>query len=217
MGTDIHCFAERRGPAGWEPCYAPAMTDDGERPFVPFYCGQDRNYELFALLAGVRRLTNDGFRSIAAPRGLPEDLSSTLREVAEGAEGLCCHNHSWLTLRELLDYPWQETRRTVRIHVDATGFRQFRARGRPDGGYSFLCEGDLCATSQGKQIKPIVISNDDMERLIKQGQDTEARFTEVMFEEPVAAYCELFVSDTLPLLRSLGEPDDVRIVLWFDS
>jgi hypothetical protein len=56
-----------------------------------------------------------------------------------------------------------------------------------------------------------------MERLIKEDQDTQGKFTEVVFEEPVAAYCHCFVSETLPLLRSLGDPENVRIVLWFDS
>jgi hypothetical protein len=217
MGTDIHSFAERRGPAGWEPCYSPDTTDEGERLFLSFYCGQERNYELFALLAGVHRLTNEGFQPIAAPRGLPEDLSPALREVAGDGSDFGCHNHTWLTLRELLDYHWQDTKRILRVHVDAAGFRQFRAQGRPDRFYPFLGECGLHSTGSGEGSRPIIISNDEMERLIEQDQDTQGKFTEVVFEEPIAAYCHYFVAETLPLLRSLGEPEDVRIVLWFDS
>jgi hypothetical protein len=217
MGTDIHCFAERRSAAGWEPCYDLNSTTDEERSFLPFYCGQERNYELFALLAGVRRLTNEGFQPIAPVRGLPEDLSPAVREVALSQDGMWGHNHTWLSLQELLAYPWQETKRTVRVHVDAAGFCQFRDQGRPNRGFSFLCEGSLCATGSGTWRKPVLISNEEMERLIREGQETEAKFTEVIFEEPVASYCYYFLSETLPLLSSLASPEDVRIILWFDS
>jgi hypothetical protein len=211
MGTDIHAFAERRGPAGWEPCYEPGETTEGEPVFLRFYCGQERNYELFAILAGVRRLTNDGFQAIALCKGLPDDLSPAVREAAESPDGLWGHSYTWLTLQELLAYPWSETKRTVRVHVDAEGFRQFHTQGRPNQAYF------LCATGQGEPNKPLLIGNDEMERLIQVGQDTQGKLTEVVFEEPVAAYCHYFVTETLPLLRSLGDPENVRIVLWFDS
>jgi hypothetical protein len=214
MGTDIHAFAERRGPAGWQPCYQNGVTtgtEPTEPVFLSFYCGQERNYELFAILAGVRRLTNDGFQPIALCKGLPDDLSPAVREAAESPDGLWGHNHTWLTLQELLDYPWSETKRTVRVHVDAEGFRQFRTEGRPEQVYF------PCATGRGEQNEPVLISNDEMERLIKEGQDTQRKFTEVVFKEPVAAYCHYFVTETLPLLRSLGDPENVRVVLWFDS
>ena len=211
MGTDIHAFAERRGPAGWEPCYESGETTEGEPFFLRFYCGQERNYELFAILAGVRRLTNDGFQPIAPCKGLPDDLSPPVREAAESPDGLWGHNYTWLTLQELLDYPWFETKRTVRAHVDAEGFRQFRTGGRPSQAYF------LCGTGQEERNSPLLIANDEMERLIKEDQETQGMLTEVVFEEPVAAYCHYFVSETIPLLRSLGEPENVRIVLWFDS
>jgi hypothetical protein len=37
MGTDIHAFAERRDPAGWEPCYEPGETTEGDPFFLRFY------------------------------------------------------------------------------------------------------------------------------------------------------------------------------------
>ena len=211
MGTDIHAFAERLGPFGWEPCYEASVATQEERPLLSFYCGQERNYELFAILAGVRRFTNDGFQPISPCKGLPDDLSPAVREVAGASDGLWGHNHTWLTLQELLDYPWSETKRTVRIHVDAEGFRQFRDQGNPAHAHFF------CATSQQEPNKPLFISNNEMERLIKENQDTRGKFTEVVFEESVAPYCHYLVSETLPLLRLLGEPENIRIVLWFDS
>src|SRR4051794_19620445 len=89
MGTDIHCVAERRVEGAWEPCP------------VEFYCGEERNYALFAILAGVRRMTNGGFEPIVPPRGLPPDMGGPGED-----SGSCDHNHTWLTLRELLEFPW---------------------------------------------------------------------------------------------------------------
>lgn len=217
MGTDIHAFAELRGPGGWEPCYQRTLAEEGERQFLRFYCGQERNYELFAVLAGVRRLTNDGFAPIRPPRGLPADLSPALRSVAESPHGLWGHNYTWLTLRELLEYPWQGMRRTIRLHVDADGFREFQEHGRPERGHSIFCAESVCGTDPEAGKRPILISNEEMARRLKQGEDTGRRVTEVAFEQPVAPYCHDFVVETLPLLGTLGKPDDVRIILWFDS
>ena len=70
---------------------------DGE----PFYMRDwfdDRNYKLFALLAGVRNY--DGVEPIAEPRGWPDDLSPELEAERKHIE----HTPSWFTVAELQDY-----------------------------------------------------------------------------------------------------------------
>jgi hypothetical protein len=99
MGTDIHYWAERKGESGWEHCP------------VDFYCGDERNYALFAILAAVQRMTNGGFEPIVPPRGFPPD-SPLAAKSTEG--GGYYHNETWLSLRELLDFPWHEKKRELR-------------------------------------------------------------------------------------------------------
>jgi hypothetical protein len=118
MGTDISSFAERRTKRGWEHC------------LVDFYCGEERNYALFAILAGVRRLTNSGFEPIVPPRGFPTD-SPAVGHLAGVPETPSCHNATWLSLKELLDFPWHQKQWPCTGHVDAEEFLHFRIEGRP--------------------------------------------------------------------------------------
>jgi hypothetical protein len=113
MGTDIWMYAEKREAASWKPCF-PLKTNEYGNPEMTTVYRNGRNYELFRILADVERLTNQGFGSICAPRGLPDDLSPELRILTEFMEELAregavyAHNYSWLLLRELLEFAWKE-------------------------------------------------------------------------------------------------------------
>lgn len=149
MGCDIHLFVEVRDSAKSPWRLASVMSTctwcDGKgtgRDEKECYgCkgrGQEagygsRNYDAFAILANVRNGsgfagcdTGDGFIPISAPRGLPGDMSSELRRIADdsysedrdrvdrldalyGATYLGDHSHSWLSLRELLNNDWTRT------------------------------------------------------------------------------------------------------------
>lgn len=104
MGTDIHLFVERRTPDGWESL---DTWIEGRRGYAypswdnRFY--SDRNYDLFAVLADVRN--SGGFKPISPSRGLPGDLSPNLRKYSQLGDN---HNHSWLMLRELVEYDWDQ-------------------------------------------------------------------------------------------------------------
>lgn len=106
MGCDIHNHIEYKRNGKWI-CgdyfkVNPYNIEDAREPhleLVPF-C-ENRNYGLFSQLAGVRNYYDN--RPIAEPKGLPDDLSDDVKKDAEywGMDG---HNHSYLTLKELLDY-----------------------------------------------------------------------------------------------------------------
>lgn len=94
MGCDIHLVLEKNdAELGWvgidtfEGHHGRSEKDD-------WYCpvARDRNYRLFAALAGVR---GEG----PAPRGVPCDASSTTRLLVKqwGVDG---HSHSWLPIKE---------------------------------------------------------------------------------------------------------------------
>jgi hypothetical protein len=189
MGTDISYFAERRTERGWEHC------------LVDFYCGEERNYALFAILAGVARLTNSGFEPIVPPRGFPAD-SPAVSHLAGVPETPSCHNATWLALKELLDFPWHQKQWPCTGYVDAEEFLHFRIAGRPQH----------LSTQSGT-----VVSNGEMERRINGGTNTAGLLTLVSFGIPYAEFAGPFVTETLPLLSQQGPPDEVGLILSFDS
>ena len=188
MGTDIHYWAERRTESGWEQCP------------LDFYCGDERNYALFAILADVKRMTNGGFEPIAPPRGFPPD-SPLAAKSTEGGGGYY-HNETWLSLRELLDFPWHEKKREFRGWVDAEQYQVFKKTGQPQRFVDQTAD---------------LVSNEEMDRLLREGGKTEGFLTMITFGIPYAAFAGPFVTETLPKLQTLGSPDDVRLVMFFDS
>ena len=106
MGTDIHLFAEKVMDSTWVPLQRfNWYTDDaGEWYSIPdedeLYI--DRDYHLFAFLAGVR----DDEQTQKFPlKGIPEDANEEIRKAfklwSHGA-----HSASFLTLTELKSIDW---------------------------------------------------------------------------------------------------------------
>lgn len=83
MGTDIHLHIEIKVNGKWEHYNKPKI---------------DRNYELFAKLAGVRIVK--GIEPISLPKGLPEDLSAITKMHADWQSEFQ-HSHSWLDVNEI--------------------------------------------------------------------------------------------------------------------
>lgn len=93
MGCDIHVFPERRDA-------------DGRFHHVPNGELLDlRNYARFSFLAGVRNTAN--IIPLSSARGLPDDMSTHVRHEFEewGDDG---HTRSWLSLRELLEFDYDQ-------------------------------------------------------------------------------------------------------------
>jgi hypothetical protein len=118
MGCDIHMYAEENySEERWivveEPIFAdPYYSPDREicRWNTPYtsqpYRG--RNYDLFALLAGVRNYNK--IRPISEPKGLPEDVSRIIKAYSDDWD-VDGHSHSWLTLAELQAWDWASQNR----------------------------------------------------------------------------------------------------------
>ena len=100
MGTDIHGVFQRQTADGWED--------------VPSKFEENRHYQLFAVLAGVRNgygfagaPTGEVVKPISEPRGLPPDFPCEDDEhPAPSGESLWMgdHSHSWLTAHEMLEW-----------------------------------------------------------------------------------------------------------------
>lgn len=103
MGCDIHCYMEIKNVNGDWQCdgiYRKSFDSESEKDFdlVPVY--NNRNYELFSILANVR---NDGkIVPISKPRGFPKNASNEIEDEYRNW-GLDAHSASYMTLQELIN------------------------------------------------------------------------------------------------------------------
>lgn len=138
MGTDIHGRIQRRDNDG-------RYEDIGE-------IEGDRNYTVFAILAGVRNgsgfagvRTHTPIEPISAPRGLPEDLgfkerdysefddpsieSPQSKEVPYAPFDFGDHSESWLTLSEILAWPHWDEKIHLYGYLDRAEYERVMATG----------------------------------------------------------------------------------------
>lgn len=115
------------------PRYDPQSEDPEEREEYTVHPHIIRDYSLFSVLADVRNRSgrgkvtmqttttpsgdvveypydtdngeHDPLKFIAEPRGVPDDATQPWKEFFD-SDGF--HDHTWLTLEELLDGPWQQ-------------------------------------------------------------------------------------------------------------
>ncbi len=104
MGMCLEAFVEQRQADGawvpadkWEP-------EDGDDPWVPYEKRLVHTYNewVWGALGGITA----GFSPIAQARGLPADVSAHIM----AHEGLVDEHtfHSWLTVREIMEYDWTQ-------------------------------------------------------------------------------------------------------------
>lgn len=86
MGCDIHLHIEVKINGQWEHYAHPLI---------------DRNYRLFALMAGVRN--RDDITPVSLPKGLPDDITPLTRYDAEDYWGRDGHSHSYFTKEEIAE------------------------------------------------------------------------------------------------------------------
>lgn len=125
MGCDIHAFVEvryfksgdkKREHGIWisrdkwmvNEDYVLDPENTGNRYAIDY--GDEiysrRSYLIFAILAGVRNYYD--IKPVSLPKGLPSDVSPEVKAQSDwwGEDG---HSHSFLTLKEILDYDWTQT------------------------------------------------------------------------------------------------------------
>lgn len=178
-----------------------------------------RNYDLFAILANVRNgrgfagvITGEGFKPIAYPRGVPADASPEYQQYVEewGVDG---HSHSYLTLRELLEYDWHGQKTIKYGIVSEQEYLEFLKTGKPNS---------YCGDIYGQDI--VVVSPAFMDRILKDDspRDPEKRYyVRISWEVTYYEAAKVFVDECISALKQLVEDnltyDDVRIVFFFDN
>lgn len=172
-----------------------------------------RNYSLFSILANVRNGygfagvdTGDGFMPISMPKGLPHNVSDMVAEQSDswGVDG---HSHSFLSVRELDDYEWNNQHTIKRGYVNAEQYREFLKNGMPSQWSGEVWGGNVTH-----------VTNREMEDLIASGKSTESVYTQVEWPQ---SYCDcvgFFYKKILPALKAIDEDfNRTRIVFWFDN
>jgi hypothetical protein len=219
MGCDIHLWIEKRDLEGrWQP--AEAYNEDN---YYQSDLYDTRSYKLFSLLADVR---NDGsIKPIVEPRELPDDMSPI---VAELARHFADHSHSWLTLRELLDYDWLTPVLTT-TQVTMTEFVRWTNYGRELGRWPEHCfmsrSGPGVSTITMAEADRRLLEHPDVygERQAWAARPEQERINvEVWWDAPIARVVDsTFFCETVPALIKIAggsaEADQVRIVFGFDS
>jgi hypothetical protein len=182
-----------------------------------------RNYALFAMLADVRNKPPGNLyyiTPISEPRGVPEDANK--RALAfMGELDMDGHSHSHFTLAELQTYDWKGQTRTESDVLYEETYRSWRETG------SFQWPFD------GNYGKREIISNEEMDARIaarataspeQAAADLAAETmagvkyaTEVTYRATYAQLAGEFYDKVMPDLATLGAPEDVRILFFFDN
>lgn len=218
MGCDIHMIVEKRVNGKWERveslpprpcswCSAKGKYDSGlscincDGRTVDTEPYSERNYTVFATLAGVR---SDGYvNPISEPRGLPEDATHG-SEYEYGD-----HSFTWLTLAEVLNHDWKQPR-DDEGWINAEAFQRWEASGKG-------CPGSWSASVGGGGVEHV--SHKEMRRRITNPYPWEQGrmpYTLVQWSTPLADRCRPFLA-FVESLTALGDPNDVRLVFGFDS
>lgn len=205
MGTDISGFIECREPR-WgraEPGAWRATVD-----LDLLY--DDRDYDAFGCLFGVRNYAS--FRPLAAGRGLPDDLSDTVRQEVEGWG---YHDATWISWAEVAAVDWDEP---------ATGpdQRMHEYRRRPDGALEYV--GKSQWSRRLAEVAGISMGDALADRVrLTEGQeftdgDTVFRAESLLRRHaapPDGAWRPVW--KIMETLADRAGPDGVRLVVWFDS
>lgn len=223
MGCDIHIHVETKKNGQWK-----KVGNVFDNPYYDEKYGKEswnykktdspyggRNYDLFAILANVRNGngfagydTGDGFIPMDMPRGLPKDVTQTIKNKSEewGVDG---HSHSYFNLQELNEYDWNRKTKH-RGFVTLEEYKQLRTKGEPRS---------WCSMVDGGAV--VKISNKEMEKMSKKGipKDGKNYYTHVEWESDYkSSVGENWFTKTIPALTKLAKnPKDVRIVFWFDN
>lgn len=254
MGTDIHPIVQVRRDGAWQDVEIPAEDDysnilDGRHYDLFSILANVRNGRG---CAGV--VTGSGFTPIAEPRGLPDDFPSidgdgyvrcvkhaqvsTSTELAviddrdeDGAYdcGECTwlgdHSHTWVTVRELVDYDWDAPVAKAGAMYAEPGRRAFE---NELSYIEWMKEPDFLTATPRSYFGSVAGGNlatvpeEQYQAILRGTLPRDPRMTYVVsFARTltVRQVMSRFLADegAFGWLKSLGDPDDVRIVMGFDS
>lgn len=204
MGCDIHLFTEVKRKINnverwvnsdyWEinPYYRYGDDKDleYERPLNHVSIFRGRNYELFGILADVRGVGNP---VISEPKGLPEDVSDVVKEESDrwGIDG---HSHSYLTLRELVEYLEKYPKVKYEGYISPEAARKLAKTGETPNSWAEWVNPDL------NWVKREWEEDSCLKHLVDK---VRQKYQDVFWTRP---------EDQTP-----EDEEKIRIVFWFDN
>ena len=198
-------------------CLSPQEVRLGydERSKHALYVG--RNYSLFSRLAGVRQYSG-GNLPIKDPIGFPEDASPAVQFWYNLAADTDWHTPSWYTLRELLDVDWGESRR-IQGYVDLSDFAYHLNNRRVGLTVHATYASERYEAISFEEAKKICDKASEVGFYFNEHKLPSGKVPVVYLDYEAASSAEFpdFVNRTIPELGKLGDPEDVRIVFWFDN
>jgi hypothetical protein len=237
MGTDIHMACEVRRNGKWELVKDRVFKNPWYRPDSEYSWAQEeytnipydnRCYNLFAILADVRNgrgfagcKIGEFFNPISYPKGYPEDMCDELRGDIDYYDyddraGFLSNEHSasWLTLKELLDYDWDQMHRNYGCVCENT-YRDFVMKGLHPNSWSGGVGGSSIVHLSETEMVDLIQGRYPRE----EGKQyyTECYFIAETYKDASGGFYE----DVIPVLKTLvpdgGTTEDVRLVFDFDS
>lgn len=179
--------------------YSPVVAKD--------WLYENRNYNLFGILAGVREYS---INPISEPKGMPSDLCEYIKSECESwdCDG---HTHSYYTFRELIDFDWMSSVVHNEAWVSEKVYKQFKETGDP-----YPCSGGV----YGKNIEKI--TNKEMDRVLRDKYPWESEksfYTIVSWERPYYEYGQYLLENIYRYLEDNPTIDakNIRMVFWFDN
>lgn len=175
--------------------YFGTAEDEKEYNLVGF-CN-DRNYDLFSILADVRNYGNMDY--ISQPKGLPEDITEIVKKDADEWD-LDGHSHSYLTLKELIDFHNKSLPLKHRGMISPQSQKELDEKGiTPE----MWCQ---CTNQEGWEFREWTEENNVLvpliESLKERANEHSVIYGFLWEREPEEAY---------------KLSDKIRIVFWFDN
>lgn len=203
MGIDIEMYAEVLDGGRWRPAEPLVENEDYDPvddPLQPRLRPQDlcdlRNRPLFAILSDAigHAWSEEPYRPIAPCRGLPADVSPEVLAFERPRHDYGLFGHSWLTLKELIDFDWkgQIIQKAAMVEPDVAPLFEDNPLGFPYQRWP-----------EGKQM--------GYSLWMRSGVSVRWRET---YEQSAGPE---FMEGVLTKLKSFGPPDSVRIVFWFNA
>lgn len=193
MGVDLHLYAEIRRNNQWEPIPEPATTQYSRGKKVPidpvdFRCTPNR---LFVMLGGTYHSSVIGTAEpITKPRDFPDDMNVFYKTYFDKhGTGFA---RSWLLVKEVIDYGWDDKFATYRACVNKK--------------YASLFD-ECCPFPETFPTGASIYHT--------QQPDTVWVSWRSSYREFVNLDYDTCLEDFIDELIKLGDPSEVRIIFWF--
>ncbi len=188
MGAELEValHAERKVGPRWELGRPRDARHEGVASLLPYSKLGDLGMQgIAAVLCGEDATFIQEHEQVGRGRGLPDDLSDELRAELAASEELAevyCNRHDWLSLRELLDFDWEQPARLAAMvrrelaSLFGDGAQPFPARFPKGESYALWMEDGVRVTwlaSHRELVTPVFF--DLLARLEKAGSPEEIR------------------------------------------